>query len=244
MFSNDNKLKNHATSICIYSVLALVTFLIFWQVHNFDFINYDDNHYFYENPHILTGLSFKNITWAFTTGQESNWHPLTWMSLMLDYQLFGSNPGWSHLINLFFHIANTLLLFTILKKMTDSVWPSAFVAARFAIHPMHIQSVAWISERKDVLSTLFFMLTLLLYTNYVRRPSVIKYVSTTIIFAIGLLAKPMLVTLPFVMLLFDYWPLNRFSLPETADRCGHGKSAKSANTKDHIGKNPIFAVIQ
>jgi protein O-mannosyl-transferase len=172
MFSNDNKLKNQAISICIYSVLALVTFLIFLQVHNFNFINYDDNHYFYENPHILSGLSFKNIEWAFTTGQESNWHPLTWISLMLDHQLFGLNPGWSHLINLFFHIANTVLLFAVLKKMTDSVWPSAFVAALFALHPMHIQSVAWISERKDVLSTLFFMLTLLLYTNYVRRPSV------------------------------------------------------------------------
>jgi hypothetical protein len=153
----------------IYLALILSAIAVFWQVHNFDFVNYDDNLYVYENSHILTGLTFDNIVWAFTAGHVGNWHPITGLSLMLDCQLFGPNPGRIHLVNVFFHIINTLLLFAVLKKMTGSLWLSAFVAAAFALHPMHVESVAWIAERKDVLSTFFFMLTLLAYYRYTQQ---------------------------------------------------------------------------
>jgi len=195
--------------ISVYSVLTLSTLLVFWQVRNFDFVNYDDDLYVYKNQHILNGLTPDGIIWAFTTPNTGNWLPLTWLSFMLDYQLFGPNPGWMHLINLLLHIVNTLLLFAILKKMTGVLWPSAFVAAAFAIHPMHVESVAWIIERKDVLSTLFLLLTLAAYVSYVRHRGMVRYLLTVLLFASGLLAKPMLVTLPFVLLLLDYWPLDR-----------------------------------
>ena len=197
--------------IFMYVVLILSTLLVFWQVRNFDFVNYDDDLYVYENQHILNGLTPDGIIWAFTTCYLGYWQPLTWLSLMLDCQLFGSDPGWMHLVNLFLHLANTLLLFAVLRKITGSLWPSAFVAAAFAIHPMHVESVAWIAERKDVLSTLFWLLTLAAYVSYVKRPSIFRYLISLVLFAIGLMAKPMLVTLPFVLLLLDYWPLNRFN---------------------------------
>jgi tetratricopeptide (TPR) repeat protein len=196
--------------IFTYVVLILSTLLVFWQVCNFDFINYDDGRYVAENPHVLNGLSRDGIIWAFTTGHASNWHPLTWLSHMLDCHLFGPRPGWMHLVNVLLHLANTLLLFAVLKKMTGSLWPSAFVAAAFALHPMHVESVAWIAERKDVLSAFFLLLTLAAYVGYVKRPSVFRYLITLVLFVIGLLAKPMLVTLPLLLLLLDYWPLNRF----------------------------------
>jgi tetratricopeptide (TPR) repeat protein len=199
--------------IFVYFALILSTLLVFRQVCNFDFVSYDDKDYVYENPHVLSGLAPAGILWAFTSGHASNWHPLTWLSLMLDCQLFGPNPGRIHLVNLLLHLANTLLLFAVFKKMTGSLWPSAFVAAAFAIHPMHVESVAWIAERKDVLSTLFLLLTLAAYVNYVRRRSLVCYLLTVLLFVLGLLAKPMLVTLPFLLLLLDYWPLDRFTAP-------------------------------
>ena len=202
-------------AISFYSVLALSVLLVFWQVRNFEFISYDDNAYITQNPHFSHGLNLDNIIWAFTTPNIGNWLPLTWLSFMLDSQLFGLNPCWMHLENLFLHIANTLLLFAILKRITGSLWPSAFVSAAFALHPMHVESVAWIIERKDVLSTLFLLLTLAAYVGYVRRRSLVRYMLTVLLFALGLLAKPMLVTLPFVLLLLDYWPLDRFASPET-----------------------------
>jgi Flp pilus assembly protein TadD len=211
--------NNKLTAIVIGVVLAGGTAAIFWQVHGFDFVSYDDDLYVYENPHVTNGLTRDGVFWAFTTGQAGNWHPLTWLSLMLDCQLFGPRPGGLHLVNLLLHIANTLLLFTVLKKMTDALWSSAFVAAVFALHPMHVESVAWIAERKDVLSTLFWMLTLLAYVGYVKRPGLLRYMTTILLFALGLMAKPMLVTLPFVLLLLDYWPLNRFG-PQTAKTSG------------------------
>ncbi len=198
--------------IFIYLTLALSTLLVFWQVRNFDFINYDDDSYLYENPHVLTGLTSANIIWAFTTPHVGNWLPLTWLSFMLDCQLFGASPGWMHLENVLLHLANTLLLFAVLRRMTVALWPSAFVAAAFAIHPMHVESVAWITERKDVLSTLFLLLTLTAYVGYVRNRSLFRYLLAILLFALGLLAKPMLVTLPFILLLLDYWPLKRFSI--------------------------------
>jgi tetratricopeptide (TPR) repeat protein len=198
--------------IFVYSALILSTLLVFWQVRNFDFVDYDDDVYVYDNPNVFSGLNVQNIKWAFTTGHAANWHPLTWLSLMLDCQIFGAKPGPMHLVNIAFHIVNTILLFAIFNRMTGKIWPSAFVAALFALHPLHIESVVWITERKDVLSTLFWLLTMLAYIRYVDKPSTGRYVIVIILFALGLMSKPMLVTLPFVLLLIDYWPLNRFSI--------------------------------
>ena len=195
--------------LSIYFALAVSALLVFWQVRNFDFVSYDDDLYVYENQHVVSGLTFDNIVWAFTTGQAANWHPVTWLSLMLDCQLFGANAGRIHLVNILFHLANTLLLFTVLRKMTGSLWPGAFVAAAFALHPMHVESVAWIAERKDVLSVFFWLLAMWAYVRYVNRPKISRYLWIVVFFALGLMSKPMVVTLPFVFLLLDYWPLER-----------------------------------
>jgi hypothetical protein len=197
--------------LSIYFALIVAALLVFWQVRNFNFINYDDGIYVSENPHVLNGLTVDNVIWAFTTGYANFWHPLTWLSYMLDGQLFGSNPAGYHFTNLFLHIANTLLLFLVLKQMTNALWQSAFVAALFALHPLHVESVAWVSERKDVLSAFFWMLTMLVYVRYVKKPNAARYLLVLLIFALGLMSKPMLVTLPFVLLLLDYWPLDRIS---------------------------------
>jgi Flp pilus assembly protein TadD len=254
--------------ILTYFVLILSTLLVFWQVRNFDFVNYDDSDYVYSNPHVLNGLTGDGVIWAFTTNQSANWHPLTWLSLMLDCQLFraaslpgGANPGWMHLTNLILHLANTLLLFAVFRKMTDStsspqagaLWPSAFVAAAFAIHPMHVESVAWIAERKDVLSTFFLLLTLAAYVSYVKRPGLVRYVLAVLLFALGLLAKPMLVTLPFLLLLLDYWPLNRFTaeIAKTAETRSETKSPfrkkykkGSANSAVSAVKSPVWLIAE
>lgn len=210
-----NKASGKYLTFCIFSVLALSTIAIYFQTVNFDFITYDDPGYVYENQHVKDGFDAESFVWAFTTGSLGNWHPLTWLSHMLDCQLFGLDPGWHHLTNLILHIANTLLLFAVLKRMTNDLWQSAFVAAAFALHPMHIESVAWISERKDVLSTLFWLLTMHAYLRYVKKPGKINYFLVMLVFALGLMTKPMLVTLPLVLLLLDYWPLKRFELAKT-----------------------------
>ena len=197
--------------------LTVMTLLAFQQVKDCDFITqYDDDLYIVHNSHIQNGVSIEGIRWAFTTGYANFWHPLTWISHMLDVQFFGLNPRWHHLTNLFFHIANTLLLFLIFHRMTKAPWQSAFVAALFAIHPLHVESVAWVAERKDVLSTLFWMLTMGAYLLYVERPRALRYLAVVAFFALGLMAKPMLVTLPFVLLLLDFWPLERFVLKSAA----------------------------
>ena len=206
----DNILTKYR-SLWICLVLTLVTVAVFYQVCSYDFVNFDDAEYIYENPNIQAGITPEAIKWAFTTGRANNWHPLTWLSHMLDWQLFGHNPWGHHLTNLIFHIANTLLLFVVLKQMTRNIWPSAFVAALFAIHPLHVESVAWVAERKDVLSTFFWILTVWAYVRFVRRPKVAGYLLVVVFFVLGLLSKPMLVTLPFVLLLLDYWPLDRLS---------------------------------
>ena len=189
--------------------LTAATLVVFWQVGNHDFINLDDAVYVTENVHVQRGFSRDSIVWAFTTPHAANYHPLTWLSHMLDVELFGLNPRGHHLTNVFFHLLNTLLLFLALQRMTGALWRSGFVAALFALHPLHVESVAWVAERKDVLSTLFWMLTLWAYIRYVERPKPIRYLLTLLAFALGLMAKPMLVTLPFVLLLLDYWPLGR-----------------------------------
>lgn len=205
-----NKLV-HKYQICfIYAMLIVVTFAIFWQVQSFEFTNYDDDRYVSENYHILTGLKWDNIIWVFTSEHSESWHPLTGLSHMLDCQLFGLDAGRHHLVNLLFHTANALLLFTVFRKMTGALWQSAFVATLFAVHPLHVESVAWVSERKDVLSTFFWFLTMAAYFHYVKNPKTSRYILTLVLFALGLMAKPMPVTLPFVLLLLDYWPFERF----------------------------------
>ena len=196
--------------VCLFLVAA--TLAVYWQIQSFDFVNYDDNEYVYENQNVQEGLTLESIIWAFNTTHAGNWHPLTWLSHMLDCQFFGMEPGRHHLTNLLFHITNTLLLFFVFRKMTGRLWRSAFVAALFALHPLHVESVAWVSERKDVLSTFFWMLTMWSYIWYVARPAVNRYLLMVLFFTLGLLSKPMLVTLPFVLLLLDYWPLNRLQI--------------------------------
>ena len=202
-------------------LLALITLAIFGPVLRCEFINYDDPMYVTANPHVLGGLSWDAVAWAFRTGHASNWHPLTWISLMLDAQLFGSTAAGSHTINLLFHAANTALLFVVLRLLTGALWRSVLVAMLFALHPLHVESVAWVSERKDLLSTFFALLTIRSYAKWSRasmagpalgpRLLSLDYFLALFFFALGLMSKPMLVTLPFVLLLLDYWPLQRFS---------------------------------
>ncbi len=195
--------------ICFFLVAAV--WIVFGQTLGFEFVNYDDNSYVYENPEVIQGLSLKGIEWAFTHSVAANWHPLTVMSYMLDCQLYGPRSGGCHLTNLLFHAATAILLFLTLREMTGALWRSAFIAAVFAVHPLRVESVAWVSERKDVLSGLFFVLTLWAYIRYVRSSqSLSRYLMVLFLFALGLMCKPMLVTVPFVLLLLDYWPLNRF----------------------------------
>ncbi|MBN2456218.1 MAG: tetratricopeptide repeat protein [Sedimentisphaerales bacterium] len=194
----------------LYVLLVVLTFAAYEPVLKNDFINLDDDGYVTKNPHVRAGITTQSVLWAFTASHRANWHPLTWLSHMLDCELFGLNPRWHHLTSLLFHIVNTLLLFGVLKGMTGAVWRSIFVAAAFAVHPLHVESVAWIAERKDVLSVLFCLITMAAYLRYVRRPSVGSYLPVVFFFCLGLMAKFTLVTLPFVLLLLDYWPLERF----------------------------------
>jgi tetratricopeptide (TPR) repeat protein len=195
--------------VCIF--LAAIVWLVFGQTLHFGFVNYDDDEYVTENPEVIRGLTFKGIVWAFTHVHSANWHPLTWISHMLDCQFYGLNAGGHHLTNILLHTTATILLFLVLRQMTGFLWRSAFVAAVFAIHPLRVESVAWVAERKDVLSGVFFMLTLGAYVRYARQPwSAARYGLVMCLFALGLMSKPMLVTLPLVLLLLDYWPLNRW----------------------------------
>jgi len=203
------KIDGRARIILICLVLTSMVLAVFVQIRSHKFVDYDDIEYITGNNAVLTGLSWQNVQWAFTTGYAGNWHPVTWLSHMIDWQLYSSNPAGHHLTNLFFHIANTLLIFLVFKQMTGAIWQSAFAAALFALHPLHVESVAWASERKDTLSTLFWILTMWAYAGYAKKPNAVKYLSAIVFFALGLMAKPMLVTLPFVLLLLDYWPLER-----------------------------------
>lgn len=196
----------------LIAALAGVTALIYARMLGADFVNYDDGKYLYENPYLQFGLNLDTLRWAATTNYFSNWHPLTWLSYALDVTLFGVNATGSHAVNVLFHVANTALLFLFFAKATGSRWRSALVAALFALHPLHVESVAWIAERKDVLSTFFWLLTMLAYLRYVTAPSLGRYAWVALAFALGLMSKPMLVTLPLVLVLLDYWPLQRAEL--------------------------------
>jgi tetratricopeptide (TPR) repeat protein len=196
--------------VLVYLFLTAITWLVFGQTVRHEFVNFDDHVYVYDNPLVAGGLNINGIVSAFTHPQGRNWHPLTTVSHMLDCQLYGLNAGGHHFTSVALHTIAVLLLFGVLRVTTGALWPSAFVAALFAIHPLHVESVAWVSERKDVLSAVFFMLTLAAYVRYVRAPSPGRYFFVAMIFALGLMSKPMLVTVPFVLLLLDYWPLRRF----------------------------------
>lgn len=171
--------------------LIAITWAVFGQTFHHQFINYDDPLYVYDNPHVRAGLSWHGIAWSFTHVHSQNWHPLTTISHMLDCQVFGLNPGAQHLVNVFWHSIAAVLLFLLLAEVTNSIWSSAFVAAVFAVHPLRVESVAWIAERKDVLSGMFFMLTLLGYVHWTRRPTLARYLMMSILFACGLMSKPM-----------------------------------------------------
>jgi tetratricopeptide (TPR) repeat protein len=189
--------------------LLVAVLAIYGQVRSHAFVSFDDPIYVTENPQVRSGLTWSGLVWAFTTFHDSNWFPLTWLSHMLDCQLFGLDSGWHHLTNVGLHALSTLVLFVVLRRMTGARWRSGMVALLLAVHPLHVESVAWVAERKDVLSTLFWMLTLWAYTNYAARPGRVRYVLTLFLFCLGLMAKPMLVTLPVVLLLLDLWPLHR-----------------------------------
>ncbi|HEX5400044.1 MAG TPA: tetratricopeptide repeat protein [Verrucomicrobiae bacterium] len=201
--------------VCL--LLTAITLLVWWPVVHCGFLNYDDPDYYTANPHVQSGLTWANISWAFTTGHASNWHPLTWLSLMLDRTLFGKGPAGPHFINLLFHTVNTVLLFLLLRRLTAATGRSALVAALFALHPLHVESVAWVAERKDVLSAFWGLLSLWAYAGHAGKlkiqgsPSKGYYWLALIFFVLGLMSKPMLVTLPLVMMLLDFWPLGRLS---------------------------------
>ena len=202
--------QSRAAELAVCGLLLLAVLLVFGQTTQFGFVNYDDPLYVYENPHVVQGLTVESVSWAFTGSHGANWHPLTSLSHLLDYQLYGRDAAGHHATSVLLHAAAAILLFQVLWRMTGNVWPAAFAAAVFAIHPLRAESVAWVSERKDVLSGLFFMLTLAAYLGYVRHPfSIVRYGVLLVTFALGLMSKPMLVTLPFVLLLLDYWPLGR-----------------------------------
>jgi protein O-mannosyl-transferase len=199
-------------AVCGFLVLAIA--LVYVQTAHHDFVQFDDPDYVCENPAVASGVTARGIVWAFTQVHASNWHPLTWLSHMADCRIFSLKyPGGHHLTNVVLHAVSAVLLFLVLREMTGDLWPSAFAATLFAVHPLHVESVAWVAERKDVLSGLFFMLTLAAYIGYVRHSlSLLRYLTVTLLFALGLMSKPMLVTLPFVLLLLDYWPLRRKDL--------------------------------
>ncbi len=204
--------RSRLLKLLICFILFLGTAGAYKAVSRHEFVRYDDGDYMTQNPPVASGLSLKSIEWAFTRFHSGNWHPLTWLSHMLDVQLWGLNAGGHHITNVLFHIANTVLVFFVFAHMTGSGWRSAFVAAIFAWHPLHVESVAWVSERKDVLSAFFWFLTIAAYLGYVSRPNVWRYLGVLGCYVAGLMSKPMVVTLPFVLLLLDYWPLQRAGL--------------------------------
>jgi Tfp pilus assembly protein PilF len=201
--------RNRARVLCVYLLLFLATLAVYSPVRHFDFVNFDDPEYVTENNHVRAGLTWEGVVWAFTSSDAENWFPLTRLSQMADGQFFGLRSGWHHLTNVLLHALGSLLLFAALKRMTGALWRSAFVAFLFALHPLHVESVAWIAERKDVLCAFFWCLTLWCYARYAQRPGVGRYLLVLLGFCCGLMAKPMIVTLPFVLLLLDVWPLRR-----------------------------------
>jgi tetratricopeptide (TPR) repeat protein len=225
-----------ATLLC--TALFIIILVVYLQVGSHQFLNFDDDIYVTKNPHVASGISKENIAWAFTSVESYNWHPITWIAHMSDVQLYGMNPRGHHLTNVAFHMIATMLLFLLLLRLTAGLWQSIFVAAMFALHPLHVESVAWIAERKDLLGALFWFLTLLFYAEYVARSKPALYILTLFSFILGLMSKPMLVTLPVIMLLLDYWPLKRFCFME--EKPGWHQFFSKAKTLV-VEKIPFFA---
>jgi len=211
-----NKLSQRHLKIMICLALIIATLSVYWQVQHFKFVDFDDGTYVMNNDNVKKGMVVQSIRWAFVTMEAGFWHPLTWLSHMLDYELYRKNAGGHHWTSVIFHIGSTLLLFLFLASTTGALWTSGLTAALFSLHPLHVESVAWVAERKDVLSAFSWMLTLCSYAYYVKRPCWQRYVMVLGAFILGLMAKPMLVTLPFVLLLLDYWPLGRLRLKRTS----------------------------
>lgn len=231
--------------LAVCAGLLVLTALVFGATVHHGFVNYDDELYVVDNPHVTRGLTGEGIRWAFTHSHASNWHPLTWVSHMADVELYGvTNPGGHHLTSLVLHAATAIILFLVLLQMTAALWASAFASALFAVHPLHVESVAWIAERKDVLSGLFFVLTIAAYVRYARRPpSIRRYLLVAGCFTLGLLSKPMLVTLPFVLLLLDYWPLERFSNETIPNSAPVGRRSRTAIMRRLVlEKLPLLAL--
>jgi len=234
----------------IVSLFLIVSILaVYGQIRHHEFINFDDEDYITENRRVQAGWTREGIFWAFTTTLHHHWHPLTWLSHMTDCQFFGLDAGWHHLSSLLLHMANTLLLFFVFRRMTGALFRSAFVAALFALHPLHVEPVAWVADRKDVLSAFFWMLTMWVYVRYAERPGFTRYVLVLIAFILGLMAKSMVVTLPVVLLLMDYWPLERFEFGPSRRR-GQPKRPKGpharyqkASALDLIWKKAILFLI-
>ncbi|MCC7011339.1 MAG: tetratricopeptide repeat protein [Planctomycetes bacterium] len=223
----------HGSARWIAAALVALTLAVYALVGENGFVDFDDGAYVYDNPYVTEGLSLEGLGWAFTTQHSANWHPFTWLSHMLDVQIFDVEASAHHWVSVVLHAANAALLFLVLRAMTSATWRSAFVAAAFAVHPLHVESVAWIAERKDVLSTLFLLLTLGAYVRYVRAPTLANYVWVAAAFAAGLLSKPMLVTLPALLVLLDLWPLRRWSL---------GSEQRAARRAALLDKLPLLAL--
>lgn len=228
--------------VCV--LLVSIVWIVFGQTLRHEFLNYDDDQYVYENPRITNGLSLKGIGWALTHVHADNWHPLTTISHMLDCQLYGLEPWGHHLTNVLLHSLAAIFLFLALRQLTGAGWPSAFVAAVFAIHPLRVESVAWVAERKDVLSGVFFMLTLWAYARYVHSNRVLsgRYAMVLVFFALGLMCKPTLVTLPFVLLLLDYWPLRRLALPSPSSKPPRSRQSDTTTRHGEVlsGSGPLL----
>jgi protein O-mannosyl-transferase len=220
-------------TILVVIALAVMTLALFWPVTSFQFLNVDDSVYVMNNNHVKEGLNWHNVAWALTSLDVANWHPVTWLSHMLDVQLFGLDPGKHHATNLLIHTLNVIVLFLLLRSMTGALWRSAMVAALFAVHPLALESVAWIAERKNVLSTLFLLLTLWAYVWYTRKPGTLRYLLVLVFFILGLMSKAMLVTLPLALLLLDYWPLARLGFSPVPAGSDKNQTTEIPSTPTH-----------
>ncbi len=225
-------------------LLAVVTVALYYPVHQHPFVNYDDSGYVTDNVHVQSGLEWDTVTWAFTTFEQANWHPVTWLSHALDCQLFQLNPAGHHNVNLLLHVVNVLLLFWVLYRATGFVGRSCMVAALFALHPINVETVAWIAERKNLLSMMFFLLALGAYRWYVQKPRTARYAVVALLFALGLMAKPQVITLPFVLLLWDYWPLGRMFASAQDDSPGVAREGAPAKSLAWLveEKLPLFGI--
>ena len=224
------RLKDHHRILMISLLLTLTTLIVYWQVQDYGFINLDDPNFIIDNPHIKGGLNKKNVITAFfETENPDYWHPIPSLTHLLDYTLYGLNPKGYHLNNLLFHLSNVLLLFFTFRRMTGSLWRSAFLAAVLALHPLNVETVAWVSERKGLVGTFFWFLTIYTYVRYTEEPKITRYILVILSYTLGLMSKPILITLPFVLLLLDYWPLSRFR-PKSSENC------TDSPMTDHGGK--------